>query len=152
MPEQAQSLSVLEAFKTSLFAALVAFGLCIPIIALRTEQDINNVLVLQPRWGLVLQITGVVFIGRFLYTLGLPAMSPLRPASTALPRHGNALGVAGLVLLLMFPALMLVAVGPSGAIKWVDNFGVQILIYVMLGWGLNIVVGLAGLLDLGYVA
>ncbi|PZR79316.1 MAG: branched-chain amino acid ABC transporter permease, partial [Stutzerimonas stutzeri] len=31
-------------------------------------------------------------------------------------------------------------------------FGVQILIYVMLGWGLNIVVGLAGLLDLGYVA
>ncbi len=36
--------------------------------------------------------------------------------------------------------------------KWIDNFGVQILIYVMLGWGLNIVVGLAGLLDLGYVA
>src|SRR5436190_740795 len=31
-------------------------------------------------------------------------------------------------------------------------YGVQILIYVMLGWGLNIVVGLAGLLDLGYVA
>jgi branched-chain amino acid transport system permease protein len=29
---------------------------------------------------------------------------------------------------------------------------VLILIYVMLGWGLNIVVGLAGLLDLGYVA
>src|SRR6185312_14961129 len=28
----------------------------------------------------------------------------------------------------------------------------QILIYMMLGWGLNIVVGLAGLLDLGYVA
>ena len=42
--------------------------------------------------------------------------------------------------------------GPAGAIKWIDNFGIQILIYVMLGWGLNIVVGLAGLLDLGYVA
>src|SRR5262249_9840724 len=40
----------------------------------------------------------------------------------------------------------------SGGQKWIDNFGVQILIYVMLGWGLNIVVGLAGLLDLGYVA
>jgi branched-chain amino acid transport system permease protein len=37
-------------------------------------------------------------------------------------------------------------------VKWIDNFGIQILIYVMLGWGLNIVVGLAGLLDLGYVA
>src|SRR5258708_30323428 len=33
-----------------------------------------------------------------------------------------------------------------------DSYGVQILIYVMVGWGLNIVVGLAGLLDLGYVA
>ncbi len=27
-----------------------------------------------------------------------------------------------------------------------------VLTYIMLGWGLNIVVGLAGLLDLGYVA
>src|SRR5262249_23474553 len=27
-----------------------------------------------------------------------------------------------------------------------------VLIYIMLGWGLNVVVGLAGLLDLGYVA
>jgi branched-chain amino acid transport system permease protein len=30
--------------------------------------------------------------------------------------------------------------------------GITILIYLMLAWGLNIVVGLAGLLDLGYVA
>jgi branched-chain amino acid transport system permease protein len=42
--------------------------------------------------------------------------------------------------------------GVQGSLKWVDNFGIQILIYVMLAWGLNIVVGLAGLLDLGYVA
>ena len=47
---------------------------------------------------------------------------------------------------------MLAITGTGGAVKWVDNFGIQILIYVMLGWGLNIVVGLAGLLDLGYVA
>ena len=40
----------------------------------------------------------------------------------------------------------------GGALKWINNYGIQILIYVMLGWGLNIVVGLAGLLDLGYVA
>eukprot|EP01032_Pedospumella_encystans_P005255 gene5255-6249_t len=42
--------------------------------------------------------------------------------------------------------------GVQGSLKYVDNFGIQILIYVMLAWGLNIVVGLAGLLDLGYVA
>ena len=48
--------------------------------------------------------------------------------------------------------LALALTGTGGAIKWIDNFGIQILIYIMLGWGLNIVVGLAGLLDLGYVA
>ena len=34
----------------------------------------------------------------------------------------------------------------------VVDMGILVLMYVMLGWGLNIVVGLAGLLDLGYVA
>jgi branched-chain amino acid transport system permease protein len=34
----------------------------------------------------------------------------------------------------------------------VMDLAILILTYVMLGWGLNIVVGLAGLLDLGYVA
>jgi branched-chain amino acid transport system permease protein len=32
------------------------------------------------------------------------------------------------------------------------DIGILILTYVMLGWGLNIIVGYAGLLDLGYVA
>src|SRR5206468_5521509 len=32
------------------------------------------------------------------------------------------------------------------------DIGILILTYIMLGWGLNVVVGLAGLLDLGYVA
>ncbi len=30
--------------------------------------------------------------------------------------------------------------GVQGSLKFVDNFGIQILIYVMLAWGLNIVV------------
>jgi branched-chain amino acid transport system permease protein len=51
----------------------------------------------------------------------------------------------------VYPVLIMVFF-PQGGLKWIDNFGIQILIYVMLGWGLNIVVGLAGLLDLGYVA
>src|SRR5262249_42205039 len=52
----------------------------------------------------------------------------------------------------VYPAIVLATAGFGRAVKWIDNFGIQILIYVMLGWGLNIVVGLAGLLDLGYVA
>ena len=55
-------------------------------------------------------------------------------------------------VMIAYPPIVLGLSGIQGSLKWVDNFGIQILIYVMLGWGLNIVVGLAGLLDLGYVA
>jgi branched-chain amino acid transport system permease protein len=69
-------------------------------------------------------------------------------------RHqiGVGLRAGALGFLVVYPCAVLALAGPQGAIKWIDNFGIQILIYVMLGWGLNIVVGLAGLLDLGYVA
>ncbi|TIX07967.1 MAG: DUF3382 domain-containing protein, partial [Mesorhizobium sp.] len=72
--------------------------------------------------------------------------------------HFSVLGVSALAL---YPIIVVLALalytgsmagGFQGSLKWVDNFGIQILIYVMLAWGLNIVVGLAGLLDLGYVA
>jgi branched-chain amino acid transport system permease protein len=60
----------------------------------------------------------------------------------------------GLLFVLAFPliALGIAAAGGSGPLKLIDNYGIQILIYVLLGLGLNIVVGLAGLLDLGFVA
>ena len=72
--------------------------------------------------------------------------------------HLSALGITVLAAYPVFVVLVLallsgsMAGGFQGSLKWVDNFGIQILIYVMLAWGLNIVVGLAGLLDLGYVA
>ena len=50
--------------------------------------------------------------------------------------------------MLLFAA---VALPFSGSRYYVD-LGTLVLTYIMLGWGLNIVVGLAGLLDLGYVA
>ena len=64
----------------------------------------------------------------------------------------RAFALGGLAFLAVYPFLALALVGQAGSIKWIDNFGIQIMIYIMLGWGLNIVVGLAGLLDLGYVA
>ena len=55
------------------------------------------------------------------------------------------------------PALLAIAVilpilvaGPQQ--RYALDTATQVLTYIMLGWGLNIVVGLAGLLDLGYVA
>ncbi len=48
--------------------------------------------------------------------------------------------------------LALAAVFPLVATKYILTVAILGLIYVLLGLGLNIVVGLAGLLDLGYVA
>jgi branched-chain amino acid transport system permease protein len=68
------------------------------------------------------------------------------------PTVARWLSIGGLLFLAAYPPLALALVGQAGSIKWIDNFGIQVMIYIMLGWGLNIVVGLAGLLDLGYVA
>jgi branched-chain amino acid transport system permease protein len=66
--------------------------------------------------------------------------------SGAVARHGSLAAAAlGLLVAVMLPFLPLSS-------RYIVDIGTTVLIYVMLGWGLNIVVGLAGLLDLGYVA
>jgi branched-chain amino acid transport system permease protein len=149
--------SIAAAIKDASGTALVALGLAVPILALRTEQNIYNELILQPRWAYVAFAVVAAFCARLFYLLFQGATSARAPTSvTAAPRAGRsmarAVSMVGLVVLLLYPWLALLLAGRGGAIKWIDNFGIQILIYVMLGWGLNIVVGLAGLLDLGYVA
>src|ERR1700744_5216194 len=146
----------MRALKDAALAAIIAAGLSFPILALRAEPDIDNRLTLQGRWSWLFIAAALVFAGRFL--LSLFAIRPRRKPATdaALPpsayRAARFIGPAGLALLCIFPLAMFAALGPQGSLKWIDNYGIQILIYVMLGWGLNIVVGLAGLLDLGYVA
>jgi branched-chain amino acid transport system permease protein len=55
-----------------------------------------------------------------------------------------------IALTIVAVVLPLLVIGPSQ--RYAIDTATQILIYIMLGWGLNVVVGLAGLLDLGYVA
>jgi branched-chain amino acid transport system permease protein len=146
------------ALKDAGLAALVMLGLCVPIVALRTEQNMNNQLVLEPRWGLVAILCGLVFVGRLALTVLVwnrpPAAKAAGPgALSTFARQFSAWGMPlGLGFIAAYPLMALALTGSGGAIKWIDNYGIQILIYIMLGWGLNIVVGLAGLLDLGYVA
>jgi branched-chain amino acid transport system permease protein len=52
---------------------------------------------------------------------------------------------------IIIAAVILMPLMPFADQRSVD-IGILVLTYVMLGWGLNVVVGLAGLLDLGYVA
>ncbi|MBL8589169.1 MAG: high-affinity branched-chain amino acid ABC transporter permease LivM [Methylobacteriaceae bacterium] len=138
-------------------AALVAAGLAFPILALRAEQDMSNQLVLQHRWSWMAIAAAIVFVGRLAILFWNARPRAEKPAQTAAPSalattFAKFIAPAGLAFLIVFPFVSLWLSGPGGSLKWINNYGIQILIYVMLGWGLNIVVGLAGLLDLGYVA
>src|SRR5258707_10235873 len=160
-PHAAARIDFVRALREGALAGLVAFGLFLPLIGFRTVQNIRNELVLEAGWPLLAALVATIAAGRFLYALAIaPALA--RRAMRPRPEHGRpaawrtalARGLAPFMLgfALVYPPLALWLAGFQGAAKWIDNFGVQILIYVMLGWGLNIVVGLAGLLDLGYVA
>ncbi|MDX8453405.1 high-affinity branched-chain amino acid ABC transporter permease LivM [Mesorhizobium sp. VK9D] len=150
-----------RAFREALYAGAISFGLFVLIIGLRTDQNISNELILVKRWGLLALVVGLVAVGRFLYVAyAVPAMERSKAEKAKAPavavtepgfvrRNFNKIGVG---VLLLYPVAIVLLFGFQGSLKWVDNFGIQILIYVMLAWGLNIVVGLAGLLDLGYVA
>lgn len=151
---------VQRAFREALYAGAISLGLFVLFIGLRTDQNINNELILVQRWGLLAIVVGAVVVGRFLYVAyAIPAMERSRAEKAAAPAVVAQPGFVkqnfnkiGAIVLILYPIAMVLLFGFQGSLKWVDNFGIQILIYVMLAWGLNIVVGLAGLLDLGYVA
>jgi branched-chain amino acid transport system permease protein len=156
----ASRLDALRALREAAVAGLLAFAVLLPLIGFDTVQNIRNELILETRWPLLAALVATIAGGRFVYAL----LAPRLRARAARPQPEHPLLAAwrdrlarwmipfALGFALVYPPLALSLAGFQGAVKWIDNFGVQILIYVMLGWGLNIVVGLAGLLDLGYVA
>jgi branched-chain amino acid transport system permease protein len=160
-PVAAERMDVVRAAKDAAVAGAIAFGLFLPLIGFNTIQNIRNELILETRFPLLLTFVALIAGARFFGVLVVQPWQARRAASTrtrsaGVSRIGSVLaryiGPFGLGFVLLYPVMVLWLVGTGGAVKWVDNFGIQILIYVMLGWGLNIVVGLAGLLDLGYVA
>jgi branched-chain amino acid transport system permease protein len=154
-----QRVDVARALRDAGLTALLAFGLFLPLIGFQTVTNIRNELILNTRWPLLFIIVAVVGAGRLAYSLLVEpwlAQRTLRPVAAAPAGWRTKVGkwfvpfAIGFVI--VYPVIVVALKGFGGSVKWIDNFGIQILIYVMLGWGLNIVVGLAGLLDLGYVA
>ena len=150
----------LSAAREAVLAGFLSLGLFILIIGFKTDQNIRNELIIEPRFGLLVSVVLIVTVGRFLFSaFARPWLDARRKRAAAAPvseappsflRRNLAKIIISLTL--VYPIAIVFLTGPAGSLKWVDNFGIQILIYVMLAWGLNIVVGLAGLLDLGYVA
>lgn len=151
-----------QAVREGLFAGVLAFGMFLLYVGIETYQNIDNALVWRTRWGLLAIFVLVAAVGRFLIVGFLKPRIDRRKLSKAkagIPEvsddkgffHKNFLKLSMLALVL-YPPIVVSLYGVQGSLKFVDNFGIQILIYVMLAWGLNVVVGLAGLLDLGYVA
>jgi branched-chain amino acid transport system permease protein len=101
-----------------------------------------------PRPMTVAIMCALVFVGRL--ALAAWAGRTKREAIASNRRFAEAVSHTGRYIA---PALLAVAVAlPFIAGRSYLDLGVVVLTYLLLGWGLNIVVGLAGLLDLGYVA
>jgi branched-chain amino acid transport system permease protein len=133
------------ALKDAGLAALVAFGVAAPLMGLRSVVQ-GTTLTLATRWDTVAIAVAAVFVGR----LALHAFQARRGA-IRVPSLPRVPGLDRLLLPAMIAGAIVLPFLP-GVGRYTVDLGILVLTYVMLGWGLNIVVGLAGLLDLGYVA
>jgi branched-chain amino acid transport system permease protein len=136
--------------KDAALAALVALVLGIPLVGVQTVE-VNAALTIRTRCDWVAIGVAAVFVGRLLLRMAR-SLSASRSSATRRPsriildrRHATLLAGLGIVLAIALPML------PFSS-RYVIDLATTVMIYVMLGWGLNVVVGLAGLLDLGYVA
>jgi len=136
----------------ALLGGLVAAAMSLPMLGFRLV-DSSQGLSLASRFHWVLIAAVTVAAGRF--GLGLLrhifAGRELR-VPESLRTLGAGFGAirpkAGWALILIAATLPVLPFVDRNVI----DKATMVLIYVMLGWGLNIVVGLAGLLDLGFVA
>ena len=145
----------IEQLKKSLFVSLWFAFLTFPLLVIKVDPIERTV---QWRW----ENMALVAAGSFLVSLLVRVFQvqqerrrerratgefvdrvPIMQIILSEPRYLYTLSGAVLLCSLVFPFLFS---------TYQTNIMITALMYVMLGLGLNIVVGLAGLLDLGYVA
>ncbi|MDC7829656.1 MULTISPECIES: high-affinity branched-chain amino acid ABC transporter permease LivM [Pseudomonas] len=140
--------------RTAFFSALLVLAVAYPILGLKLETVGVNLEVhgATPR---TLWIVALAAVLMFVWQLVRDQVTAGWRRSGGLPLPATGLGTKltepktqrWVILGLVLVALAWPFYGSRGAV----DIATLILIYVMLGLGLNIVVGLAGLLDLGYV-
>ena len=142
---------IIKSFKDSLFTGLIALALFGPIVGLRTVSK-GEGLFITPKWGIVFLLVGLSILGRFLININSARRTELKFLSSFSSKFAHItedkakhFAITGILFVVVFPFLPFTD-------RYFMDVAIMILTYIMLGWGLNIVVGLAGLLDLGYVA
>src|SRR5246127_4972691 len=140
---------ILKKALLSAFVALVLFSL---MIGIRTEAGPTGQLIYWTRFGELATLVAIVFVGSIVIDLVRQWLGPLgasqlvpAPVQNGLVAAGRFVAPALLIFTLLVPVIFYNQ-------RYILDLGILVLTYVMLGWGLNVVVGLAGLLDLGYVA
>ncbi|OPA92576.1 high-affinity branched-chain amino acid ABC transporter permease LivM [Pseudomonas fluorescens] len=139
--------------KSAFFSALLVWAVAFPVLGLKLSIVGINLEVhgTGPTTLTIIALCSVLMFLRVLFTEQFtalfkgnrsPLVSPKVSQFLTLPRTQRYIIIGLIVAALIWPFF-----GSRGAV----DIATLILIYVLLGLGLNIVVGLAGLLDLGYV-
>jgi branched-chain amino acid transport system permease protein len=138
--------------KESFLTALVALALAAPLIGIQIV-DVSGGISYVTHFDRVAYGVAAVFLGRLALRSFVQARQGrpmtahkgtgfLTRLSVLSSTYATPISIAGLGLAVLLPFTN----------NYYIDLGTTVLIYIMLGWGLNVVVGLAGLLDLGYVA
>lgn len=138
--------------KTAFINAAIALVLFSLMVGIRTEAGSSGQLTYWTRFGELASLVGAVFGGSIVLELLKQWIGPTGSEKLVPPSVRSGLSFVGRYLapaLLIFTLLVPVIFYNQ---RYILDLAILVLTYVMLGWGLNVVVGLAGLLDLGYVA
>ncbi|MGA1164280.1 MAG: high-affinity branched-chain amino acid ABC transporter permease LivM [bacterium] len=138
--------------KDSVITGLITLVLAVPIVGLPTINATEG-LQIEPRWSVVIWMVLAVFLGRLVLnfwwhreqTSSSSTILLNTPFLQSLQQLLKFIIPIGVLFALILPTMPF-------ASRYVMDVAILVITYIMLGWGLNIVVGLAGLLDLGYVA
>lgn len=135
-------------FFEAMLVALLAGLLTVPILGIQIQvAGIDVSLEGDPLP--VLLAMAAVFLARLLQ-VPLKAVSGVMRMTRRVPRPTHLPTPYRLILIAL--VIVVAAIWPFTASRGAVDIATLALIYVMLGLGLNVVVGFAGLLDLGYVA
>ncbi|MDX1756999.1 MAG: high-affinity branched-chain amino acid ABC transporter permease LivM [Marinobacter sp.] len=142
--------------KHALFCAMVTLVIAYPILGLNLEAEGTQV-ILEGADTLTVVSVLVAALAVFLFQLfrdtimgSLGKLPAINPFAHREPMEQNKRQRLETIALLILVAVALV--WPFFVSRGSVDLATLVLIYIMLALGLNVVVGLAGLLDLGYVA